>query len=325
MEKTRSILHTEIAHYLYGSQMIEKNYYTQLYQIASHLNKEYSLPAALHRALEKTVEILDVETGWIWLTEPDHKSVYLAASYQLPPALRQHPERLSGWCYCIKQYLSDDMDQAVNISEIKCSRLEDVNTDTKGLKFHATIPLWIGDQKVGLMNLLSKESRQLTDEELTVLNTVSELVSSAIARTRLQQSFHSPNAGDSTIQKVLKRVIEPELTALTALLQSGQFTPEETLQKVKELQYQLSSLTQEMNEKVQAGEKEEFLYPEMPLTKRELEVLGLIKQGHTNGHIGEQLYIAERTVKFHVTSILSKLHAKTRTEAVDISLKRGLI
>ena len=305
--------------------MIEKNYYTHLYQIASQLNKAYSLPSALNKALEKTVEILQVETGWIWLTEPDHKSVYLAASYQLPPALSQHPERLSGWCYCIKQYLSDDIDQAVNISEIKCSRLEDVSTDTKGLKFHATIPLWIGDQKVGLMNLLSKESRQLTSEELTVLNTVSELVSSAIARTRLQESFSPRQFTNDPVQKVLKRVIQPQLEALKEQLESGNTDLETTLHNVRELQTQLRSLTQELEEQQQTRVSKAFHYPEMPLTKRELEVLGLIKQGRTNGQIGEQLYISERTVKFHVTSILSKLHASTRTEAVDISLKRGLL
>ena len=69
----------------------------------------------------------------------------------------------------------------------------------------------------------------------------------------------------------------------------------------------------------------EFQYPEQPLTKRELEVLALIKKGHTNNQIGKQLFIAERTVKFHVTAILSKLNADNRTEAVNISLKRGLL
>jgi len=133
--------------------MNDKDYFSQLYEIASHLNKEHTLSAALSKALEKTVEILNLETGWFWLTEPDNKSVFLAASYNLPPALSNHPERLSGWCYCIAQYLSDDIDQAMNISEIACSRLKDIDSGTKDLKFHATIPIIIHGQKVGLMNL----------------------------------------------------------------------------------------------------------------------------------------------------------------------------
>ncbi len=69
---------------------------------------------------------------------------------------------------------------------------------------------------------------------------------------------------------------------------------------------------------------EEFNYPKMPLTKRELEVLTHIKKGLTNEQIGKQLFITERTVKFHITSILSKLNADNRTEAVDIGLRKGL-
>ena len=127
--------------------MNDKDYFSHLYEIASHLNKEFSLKSALRKSLNKIVEILDIETGWFWLTEPDNRSVYLAASYNLPSALSSYPERLSGWCYCIKQYLSDGIDQVMNISEVKCTRLKDISTGTKGLKFHATIPITINGQK----------------------------------------------------------------------------------------------------------------------------------------------------------------------------------
>lgn len=303
--------------------MIENNHLTHLYEIARMLNREYSLPAALRSALEKTVEIFGVETGWIWLTEPNQKSVYLAASHQLPPALSNHPERLSGWCWCIKQYLSDEMEQAINISEIKCSRLVDLNTDTKGLKFHATVPIMIGDQKVGLLNLLSKESRQLDDQELSILNAISELLGSAIERTRLQQSFFGASEDSNTSLEIVIRIFSRELNEMATLLTSVNRSPEEVLSKIRDLQKQLTELNQEVKANDET-KKEAFHYPELPLTKRELEVIHLIKQGRTNSQIGEQLFIAERTVKFHVTSIFSKLHASTRTEAVDICLKRGI-
>lgn len=51
------------------------------------------------------------------------------------------------------------------------------------------------------------------------------------------------------------------------------------------------------------------------LSKREREVLDLIAQGKTNSDIAETLYISVRTVKFHVSSILTKLGVKNRTEA----------
>jgi DNA-binding NarL/FixJ family response regulator len=62
-----------------------------------------------------------------------------------------------------------------------------------------------------------------------------------------------------------------------------------------------------------------------PLTPRELEVLHLLAQGMQNKEIAAELTITERTVKFYVSSILGKLGAGNRTEAVAIAAQRGLI
>jgi len=61
------------------------------------------------------------------------------------------------------------------------------------------------------------------------------------------------------------------------------------------------------------------------LTERELEVLHLLAQGMPNKEIATRLVISERTAKFHVSSIMSKLGATNRTEAVSLAAQRGLI
>ena len=61
------------------------------------------------------------------------------------------------------------------------------------------------------------------------------------------------------------------------------------------------------------------------LTPRELEVLRMLAEGAANKNIAWKLGISEHTVKFHVASILGKLHAATRTEAVAIGMRKGLI
>ncbi len=62
-----------------------------------------------------------------------------------------------------------------------------------------------------------------------------------------------------------------------------------------------------------------------PLTPRETEILNYIAQGYLNKQIAAELDISEQTIKNHVTSILRKLNANARTEAVVVAIKQGLI
>ncbi len=67
------------------------------------------------------------------------------------------------------------------------------------------------------------------------------------------------------------------------------------------------------------------LEPGFDLTERELEVLGLLVDGLSNPDIAEKLVVSRSTVKFHVSSILSKLGVSSRTEAVSLALKQKLV
>jgi two-component system, NarL family, response regulator YdfI len=61
------------------------------------------------------------------------------------------------------------------------------------------------------------------------------------------------------------------------------------------------------------------------LTPREIEVLSMLAEGFGNKTIAWRLGISEHTVKFHLSSIFSKLNASSRTEAVTLGIRQGLI
>lgn len=84
----------------------------------------------------------------------------------------------------------------------------------------------------------------------------------------------------------------------------------------------------EMDDISGEGIAQEDLAPEdmiEDLTARESEVLRLVSMGLGNKEIAVRLAISEHTAKFHISSILSKLHAGSRTEAVSVGIRRGLI
>jgi DNA-binding NarL/FixJ family response regulator len=64
--------------------------------------------------------------------------------------------------------------------------------------------------------------------------------------------------------------------------------------------------------------------PMQPLSEREREVLQYVARGHTYREIGEQLYIAEKTVENHVRNILGKLHLNRKQELIRYALEHGI-
>lgn len=78
------------------------------------------------------------------------------------------------------------------------------------------------------------------------------------------------------------------------------------------------------NGKQQSDNESEFALLD-PLTEREIEILNLVAEGFSNPEIAKLLRVSRNTIKFHVSSIIGKLGASSRTEAVTLGLKRGLI
>ncbi len=153
--------------------------------IAEALNREVDLSRALHVALAQVAELLNLRTGWVFLLDEQTGKTYLAATYHLPPALADKPRRMEGTCYCLDTYFEGDLEGAANVNIITCTRLEGLVDGTDGLRYHASIPLYAHGKQLGMLNVASPDWRELSPDDLRLLNTVGDLLSIAIERARL--------------------------------------------------------------------------------------------------------------------------------------------
>jgi two-component system NarL family sensor kinase len=156
-----------------------------LNSIASALNRSIELDQALHTGLSQVAELLGLHTGWVWLINEETGKTYLAASQNLPPALQNNPRRMRGNCYCLDTYREGDMEGAANVNVVTCSRLSGLIDGTGGLRYHASIPLYAHEKKLGVLNVASTDWRELSPDDLRLLYTIGDLLSIAIERSRL--------------------------------------------------------------------------------------------------------------------------------------------
>jgi len=138
----------------------------------------------------------------------------------------------------------------------------------------------------------------------------------------------SPNPNDAQLFQVLKaqaaaylnkEIRADELVDVIKRVARGEHPINESLTSRPKVAEQVLHQFQELSWR---DEVEAFI---APLTARETEILNYMARGYLNKQIAIELGISEQTIKNHVTSILRKLNANARTEAVVVAIKQGLI
>jgi two-component system NarL family sensor kinase len=159
---------------------------TILYQVSEALNRSTDVHTALEQTLILVAEWLGLHSGWVWLLDAEERP-YLAASLKLPPFL-QRPAQMEGWlCLCLQTFVEGDLAGAANLNVLECSRLKKARSGSEGLRFHASIPLYLDKKKLGVMNVAGPEWCKLSFEELMLLNTIGNHVAVAVERARLAE------------------------------------------------------------------------------------------------------------------------------------------
>jgi sigma-B regulation protein RsbU (phosphoserine phosphatase) len=170
------------------SDLIEK--LTTLNHIAETLNQAVDVQGVLNHALAELIELMGLETGWIFLKDPaaadrgGGSGYVLAAHHNLPPAMET--DKAEAWeegCVCQGLCNSGGLSKAYN--EVRCSRLAGVSGDRRGLAMHASTPLCSGDRVLGILNVAAPDWASFKPEALALLTNVGNQIGVALERARL--------------------------------------------------------------------------------------------------------------------------------------------
>jgi serine phosphatase RsbU (regulator of sigma subunit) len=158
---------------------------TTLNQIVETLNRAVDVRGALSSALARLVQLMGLETGWIFVLEGGAGESYvLAAHHNLPPGLAV--DRADAWapgCKC--QRLSAQGQLSAGYNEVRCSRLASASGDRRGLAVHASAPLRSGDRILGILNVAGPDWASFSPQALALLTNVGNQMGIALERARL--------------------------------------------------------------------------------------------------------------------------------------------
>jgi diguanylate cyclase (GGDEF)-like protein/PAS domain S-box-containing protein len=154
-----------------------------LYHIAEGLNRAASEKEVVETVLQRALEMPEVRAGWIFLREGE-SGYRLAAARNLPPEVAE-PSVPSGLCWCQRRLTASQLETPTNIPE--CEWLQRAHTDIQGLRGHASVPIRVGEQVVGVINLVGSGDGLLSDEETHNLGALGNQLGIALARARLHE------------------------------------------------------------------------------------------------------------------------------------------
>ena len=171
-----------------------------LNRLSEHLNRCADVRTLLARVVETLVEAMGLKTAWAFLRTEAGASTAASASGPLhdfevaaccglPPGLEQDNRRYLCQppdCHCQRLLRNEQLVRAVNI--VECTRLQAAYRhagETEGLLFHATVPLIVQKQPVGLINIATEQWEFLSPADLHFLSTAGSQVAIALERAQL--------------------------------------------------------------------------------------------------------------------------------------------
>ncbi len=155
-----------------------------LNMLAQTLNQALDLREALDTSLAHVVELMNLHTGWIFLHD-ENQEFSLAARHDLPPAISYPGKVWLGDCACQDLCREGRLDKPVNM--VRCSRLKGAVGDKRGLAQHASVPIYGGEELLGILNVATTEWGSFSASQLQLLSAIGSMLGTAIVRARLHE------------------------------------------------------------------------------------------------------------------------------------------
>ncbi|SIP86804.1 diguanylate cyclase (GGDEF) domain-containing protein [Aromatoleum tolulyticum] len=155
-----------------------------LYRIAAQFNRVTTEAEVCDQALQGVLELPDFRAGWVWLDDGDGHMRTIATS-ALPPAMQQ-PAAFEGDCRCLRMLRAGDLGHGGAV--VDCDRLSNSGVaEAGGARAHASIPLTVGEQRLGIMNVVGNDKSVFSGEDLRLLEAVGSQAALAVQRAQLYQ------------------------------------------------------------------------------------------------------------------------------------------
>ena len=209
------------------------------YRVAAALSAP-DLDGALEQTLRLVAQELRLDAAWVWLLDETGERFYLAASYDLPPYLREPLHMTGEPCWCMQAFFDGEF-VSKNVDVLSCSRLQEGIDElgpgaTRGLRSHASIALRFGDRALGLLNAVRAFEPRLTTGELDMLATIGAQLGVAVERSRLAEAAAANARAEerAELARELHDTLVQDLTAITLQLESGERRAERDAQGARD-------------------------------------------------------------------------------------------
>ena len=182
-------------------------------------NRPADIHDVLHSILGIVIDVMGLETGWVYLRDPDRNRFHLATWYGVPEPLQarllHQPD--DPLCACQRDFLEGRLQGALNM--VACSRLQGMPAEMSSMQL--TIPLQAVDHHFGVLVLLAKPGQAITSDDQALLHAIGAQVSEIVASAWLRMKLDEKEMARQLLLEYLVSAQEEERSRLARELHDG--------------------------------------------------------------------------------------------------------